>query len=302
MDIIKFQNQTITGNVNKESGTISGVSLISNVYGEAKGHGVKIDEASIESFYNQTKDKKIRAYYTHDDSNDALDAVGWFENIRIEKEDDVVSLRGDFVALESFRNHQEHLFDSLMQLASESPSLVHLSAEFHADYIGYDAEGKEYEITNFSEEEEIFIRCRECHAFSFVSNGATNDSLYSKEANGKVEFDYEEVLEATIESYEQEIGELKLQLETAIELAKETQKEKLKLEKLYTETKEKFDSYKEDGEEPLDVNYTSEVTLIDELQTINDPRERSKFVLRNMQELWTLSGAVDEKPSINNKL
>ena len=115
-------------------------------------------------------------------------------------------------------------------------------------------------------------------------------------------FDYEEVLEATIENYEQEIGELKLQLETAIELAKETQKEKLKLEKVYSETKEKFDSYKEDGEEPFVVNYQTEKTILDQLSEIIDPRERSKFVLSNMQELWTLSGAVDEKPSINNKL
>ena len=226
MDIIKFSEKAIQGEINAEEGTIKNVSLVSNVYGEAKGHGVKIDEKSIQSFFDAVEGKKIRAFYTHDIENDALDSLGWFENFRIERVGEIVSLRGDFVALDSFKEHQPEMFTKLFEMSLKTPELLSVSAEFLASYVEIGEEGEEQEITNFDDSEEIFIRCRECHAFSFVSEGATNDALFAYEANGKVEFDYETILETTCDAYENEIQSLKQQIETLKELATETKNQK----------------------------------------------------------------------------
>ena len=294
MDKIRFSEKAINGNVDSETGTIANVSLISNVFGEAKGHGVKIDEKSIQSFSDAVTDKKIRAFYTHDIDNECLDSLGWFENFRIEREGELVSLRGDFVSLDSFRQHQPEMFDKLFELASETPELVHVSAEFLADYVTYSDEGEEQQVSDFSQDEDIFVRCRECHAFSFVAHGATNESLFSYETNGKLEFGYEEILEATCDKQAEEIVELRHQLETLKELAIETKEQKDSFENQFLELKEQLEEYKSSGEETLEPNYHSENTILDELEGIKNPLQRSKFVLENANELWKFNGAVDK--------
>ena len=131
MQEFKFAQKTDLeqGRVDKEKGVIFGVSLISTP--EAKGHGVKIDNATIQSFYEHTQGKSIKAYYTHDDDNEALDAIGLWENFEVVEDGEYTKLTADFVALDAFRNHKSGYFDALFRaVAEKAPESFGVSAGF----------------------------------------------------------------------------------------------------------------------------------------------------------------------------
>ena len=150
METLKFEiESTATGRVDAEKGIVEGVSVISTP--EAKEHNIKIDRASIESFAAAVEGKQIKAYYTHSPSNEALDSIGLWQNFEIKEEEEYTKLTADFVALESWKEHDPKNYDALFELAKKAPEAFGVSAEFQAKTIFYNEEGEEVE---FSGEEE----------------------------------------------------------------------------------------------------------------------------------------------------
>ena len=142
------------GKIDKEKGIIYSVSVISTP--EAKGHGIKIDRATIESFAAAVEGKTVKAYYTHDDDNEALDTIGIWKNFQIVEAGEFVKLTADFEALESWREHHSSQFDALFEMAEKAPEAFGVSAEFTARQVFYEeGEEKEYggqkKLTKFSQ-------------------------------------------------------------------------------------------------------------------------------------------------------
>ena len=183
MEKFEFAEGASTGSIDREAGTIKGVSLISTP--EARGHNVKIDRASIDSFFSAVQGKSIKAYYTHSPENDALDSIGLWENFEVVEEGEFVKLKADFKALDSWKEHNKKDYDSLFELAEKAPEAFGVSAEFQGEHIYYDDEGNETKLNN-DDDKEAFIRALEVSAFSIVANPSANPTgLFSNEEVNK---------------------------------------------------------------------------------------------------------------------
>src|SRR5882672_4080874 len=90
--------------VDAKAGRIAGVSLLT-ANREASGHGVWIDQKTLETFRDQLNGRRLKAYATHGawDGDGTLDEVGYWESVRI----DGIQLREDFQALDAWRKHEE---------------------------------------------------------------------------------------------------------------------------------------------------------------------------------------------------
>lgn len=218
MDEFKFAQPELarTGKVDKEEGLILGVSLISTP--EAKGHGIKIDRGTIESFYEGVKDKSIKAYYTHDDDNEALDSIGLWENFEIIEDGDYTKLTADFKALESWREHHPDRFDALFELAEKAPEAFGVSAEFFAKRIMYSEEGEELDWDG--ESEDVFARAVEVNAFSIVAQPSANPTgLFSQPKEVEEdEVDVEEFLSFNLSKTQEELDGANSELKLAKDL------------------------------------------------------------------------------------
>jgi len=243
MDEFKFAQPepTRTGEVNKEQGLILGVSLISTP--EAKGHGIKIDRGTIESFYEGVKDKSIKAYYTHDDDNEALDSIGLWENFEIVEDGEYTKLTADFKALESWREHHPDRFDALFELAEKAPEAFGVSAEFFAKRVMYSEEGEEIEWDG--ESEDVFARAIEVNAFSIVAQPSANPTgLFSQPKEVEEdEVDVEEFLSFNLTKTQEELdganSELKLSQDLNASLAKQVEELEAKIAEGETQVEEK---------------------------------------------------------------
>lgn len=218
MQTFEFEaTATRQGSVDAENGVIYGVSVISTP--EAKGHGIKIDQASIESFLAATEGKQIKAFYTHDD-NEALDAIGFWENFEIIQDGEYTKLQADFVALDAWKKHHAHLYDSLFEMAEKAPESFGVSAEFTGKAIYYSEEGEEIDYKHGEDEEkEIYARALEVSAFSIVAQPAANPTGLFSEAKEveEDEIDAEEFLSFNLNQTQAELDEAKEELSLANE-------------------------------------------------------------------------------------
>tara|TARA_R110000772_G_scaffold148764_1_gene259316 strand:+ start:2038 stop:2946 length:909 start_codon:yes stop_codon:yes gene_type:complete len=209
MDSIKFEAQIArTGSIDLEAGTIKGVSLISTP--EAKGHGMGIDQKSIESFQAATEGKMIKAYYTHND-NEAFDTIGLWQNFEIIADGEETKLTGDFEALDSWKENRKEEFDALFELAEKAPEAFGVSAEFTGSKVFY-SEEEEIEYSGQEEAGKLFARASEVQAFSIVATPAANPTgLFSE----KSEAPKEESIAETLSVISEENTELKSEIKTA---------------------------------------------------------------------------------------
>lgn len=110
------------GNVDREKGTIKGVSLMS--VGEAKGHGVLIDKETLSGIFGLVQGgQSVKAFLNHEENPNPSDAIGIFTAIHIDGD----KLRGTFQALPSFREHNAKGFDALFDLATAAPETFGVS-------------------------------------------------------------------------------------------------------------------------------------------------------------------------------
>ena len=180
MESIKFEAIAAqrTGAIDLEAGTIKGVSLISTP--EAKGHGMSIDQKSIESFHAAVSEKTIKAYYTHND-NEAFDTIGLWQNFSIIEDNGETKLTGDFEALKSWKENKKEEYDALFELAEKAPEAFGVSAEFTGTKVFYNEEEEEVEYSGQEESGKLFARATEVQAFSIVATPAANPTgLFSE--------------------------------------------------------------------------------------------------------------------------
>jgi len=123
------QTNVLEPRVNRDEGTMTGVSLIST--GEAEGHDLFVDDVSLQTVMDALHGDPIPAYITHSGAffRDRLTKeVGLFRNFRIEDG----RLLADFEAFQSFKNNDTKRFDTLFELAEKMPERFGLSIVFYA--------------------------------------------------------------------------------------------------------------------------------------------------------------------------
>ena len=166
--------------IDKEAGTMSAVSLIS--VGPAKGHGLYVDNKSLETIEDELDGTKLPAYITHRGAlfEDRLTReIGMFDNFRIKGD----RLLGDFQAFESFRDDDSRKYNRLFEMAEKMPERFGLSIVFSANSAWSTAEGDV--TTDERPDDALFdypsIRVDEVSSADFVDSPAANQrGLFSK--------------------------------------------------------------------------------------------------------------------------
>jgi DNA-binding transcriptional MerR regulator len=288
------------GKIDKEKGIIYGVSVISTP--EAKGHGIKIDRATIESFAAAVEGKTVKAYYTHDDDNEALDTIGIWKNFQIVEAGEFVKLTADFEALESWREHHSSQFDALFEMAEKAPEAFGVSAEFTARQVFYE-EGEEKEYSGQEEVDEVFARAVEVQAFSIVAQPAANPTgLFSVDAKvvDADEIDQEEFLEFNLKEATQSLAELREDLGQANAANKVFEEKLAEQESELVELKEKLKASQDEtktwqakygqltsemGSEPVEVQSEVALSIEDKIAQAESWTEKAKLFKENMATL-----------------
>lgn len=159
--------------IDKENGTMSGVSLIS--VGPALGHGLFVDDRSLDTIIAELEDVRLPAYITHRGAlfDDRLTReIGMFDNFRLEDG----RVLGDFQAFESFREDDARKYNRLFELAEKMPERFGLSIVFSATS-AWATDAGDVE-TNEKPEDALFefpsIRVEEVSSADFVDNPAAN--------------------------------------------------------------------------------------------------------------------------------
>ena len=302
---IYFETTTLS-QIDKENGEIFGVSVISTP--EAKGHNLKIDHQSIQSFFDAVDGKQIKAYNTHSNNEGVGDVIGIWENFRIEESEEFTKLLADFSALESWRKNKEEEYESFFELAEKAPETFGVSAEFIGFGVQYNEEGEEIECDGESEGE-VFARAKEVHAFSIVTEPASNPTgLFSENTRdqGNIhpipsESHYLEFFSEELKILHDEQSTLQLEVKMKTELCNllEEQNEKaneqikaleqsLELEKVKSSVfEEKFEILKESGTSPIEgIAHEEEQTSVQEkIFSANSWIEKQKLFQENITEL-----------------
>ena len=129
--------------IDQEEGKMTSVSLIQ--IGEAKGHGMFIDQESLESAL-EVLGKNLPAYVTHEgaiESDRLLKEVGVFSGFFIEEG----KLKAEsFKALKSFRQDEPERFRRLFDLADAMPDSFGLSLVFESELVWIMKDGTEIPV------------------------------------------------------------------------------------------------------------------------------------------------------------
>lgn len=173
------------GKVDKAKGIISDVSVMST--GEAKGHGILIDEKTLEQLSELLVGQSLPAYVTHEGAiwgDRVTQEAGLFYGFSYDKE--AGKVKGSFKAFESFKKHEEKKFDTLFELAEELPENFGVSIVFNL--------GLEWELEDGSRIESFiepdnavndmpFARPKKVFSVDFVDRPAANEGLFRENDN-----------------------------------------------------------------------------------------------------------------------
>ena len=171
------------GSINREAGTMAGVSLIS--VGEALGHGAYVDEDSIDTALAALNQMGggLPAYITHRGAlfDDRLTReIGMFSGFRVEGE----QLKADFTAFDSFKEDESRKFNRLFEMAEKMPERFGLSIVFSAVMAWATADGDvpgSMERPETAQFEFPSVRVLEVNSADFVDTPAANQrGLFSK--------------------------------------------------------------------------------------------------------------------------
>jgi hypothetical protein len=171
------------GSINREAGTMAGVSLIS--VGEALGHGAYVDEDSIDTALSALNQMGggLPAYITHRGAlfDDRLTReIGMFTGFRVEGE----QLKADFTAFDSFKEDESRKFNRLFEMAEKMPERFGLSIVFSAVMAWATADGDvpgSMDRPETAQFEFPSVRVLEVNSADFVDTPAANQrGLFSK--------------------------------------------------------------------------------------------------------------------------
>jgi undecaprenyl pyrophosphate synthase len=286
MSSIKFEIDISKSRVSAEEGKLFGVSVISTP--EAKGHGIKIDRASIESFANATKEKKIKAYYTHDASNEALDSIGLWENFQIVEDGEFTKLTADFIALDAWKEHHKDEYDALFEMAEKAPEAFGVSAEFTIEKIFYNENGEEEKYEGQADKE-IYARAIEVDAFSIVAQPAANPTGLFAQKKEEISILSEQIIEFQ-EQNSQMAVDMKIAKEAVDQYSKEIESKDKEIEALKSEVSKwqlKFANFVADsGHDPVQGSAVEAPKSFEEqLASCSSWKEKHQLIQANMQKL-----------------
>ena len=158
------------------NGTMSEVSLIA--VGDAKGHGLYVDDTSLVTALAALRAKNLPAHITHADANGdrMLMQVGFFTEFYIDER----KLKAKrFTALESFRSDEPEKFNRLFDLALNIPDAFGLSLVFEANIVMVMQDGSEIPVAEYKGKgairEEPSVRFVDIQSADFVDAPAANE-------------------------------------------------------------------------------------------------------------------------------
>lgn len=180
-----------TFKVDRAAGVLSDLQLMA-CNREAKGHGIYIDAATLETAAQVIAGKggRLKGYATHnhggpgtwfwEQDKSELDVAGFFSSIAVAKEQLVA---GRFEFFDTYKAASANEYARMMEMAEKTPELLGLSVEMwgYVVYVGTD--GTEYsqrpEDIDLANEGMPTFRVTEMWAAAFVSDGAVTDGLFA---------------------------------------------------------------------------------------------------------------------------
>jgi len=296
MSILKFEiDLEHDTKIDSKLGIIKGVSVISTP--EAKGHNIKIDQKSIQSFLEAVEGEKVKAYYTHSPENDALDAIGLWENFQIVEDGEFTKLTADFLALESWKEHHKDEYDALFEMAEKAPEAFGVSAEFTIEKIYYNDEGEEEKYEG-QEDKEVYARAVEVSAFSIVAQPAANPTGLFAEAKEEIEEEQDNlvVLTKKLIDMDREKNDVVVELKSAQTALEKFSERIANQEKEIAELKEENKEWQaryakvitDSGADPVSANAQEAPKSFEEqLANCQTWREKHNLIQANMTKLVT---------------
>lgn len=181
--------------VDRKNGILRDLSLMKSGR-EAKGHGLYIDEATLETALAVVAESGglLKAYYTHDhvgsaipfgsqlyDPASELRIPGFFSGLKIEGGQLVAE---KFELYETFRKHHAEEAEQIMEMAEKTPQLLALSVEIWGYTVFASIDGAEYserpDDVDLLHDGMPVLRITELFAAAFVADGAATDGLFAK--------------------------------------------------------------------------------------------------------------------------
>jgi len=164
--------------VDSEKGIIFGASL--NTAGEAKGHGVFLDQEFVENVVSLAKEKTggLKARFGH--PNMCSTAMGTFlgrwKNFRVDGDQARADL---YLSNASKDTPSGNLRDYVLKMASEESDMFGTSIVFSAgsEYQRNDENEKIFDELDFSQP--VFVEIDALHAADIVDDPAANDGMFS---------------------------------------------------------------------------------------------------------------------------
>jgi hypothetical protein len=169
--------------VDQDKGLMQDVSLIQ--MGEAKGHGMWIDQGSLESALAVLEGNTLPAYVTHAgaiESDRLLNEIGVFSGFYVE----AGKLKAEtFKVLDSFMSDEAERYRRLFDLAEAMPDAFGLSMVFEAALVWVQDDGLEVPIEEGSPENSLrdlpSVRFISIRSADFVDTPAANEGgLFSQ--------------------------------------------------------------------------------------------------------------------------
>lgn len=169
-------------NVDREAGIISNV-ILSQV-GEAKGHGVHLDQSFIEEIAKQGNEYKngLRSRFGHPSmSNSTMGKqLGYFRNFRVEGDKAVADLH---LLDAASKSPEGDLKEWVLSMAEEAPDSVMNSIVFIVGDEYQTNEAGELIFENFDEEKPVFVELSKLLFSDLVEQGAATETLYGERFN-----------------------------------------------------------------------------------------------------------------------
>jgi hypothetical protein len=184
-----------TFGVDATTGKLTGLQLMA-AGREAKGHGIYIDEITLETGAECVKERggRLKAYVTHDHSgpcswrssdmdeaSSELNIPGFFSEITVKKSQ---LNAGSFEFYDTFKANYKSQFDQIVEMARKTPELLGISVECWGYLVYVAKDGTEY--SGEPDGVELLyngmpvLRITDLWAAAFVSDGAATDGLFSK--------------------------------------------------------------------------------------------------------------------------
>lgn len=184
-DKLTLRNAFRESRVTDSVGVMAHVSIIQA--GEAKGHGVYVDEKALHSAL-KVAPSKIPAFLTHEgalESDRILQQVGYFQGFYID-EDRLMAK--EFVALDSFKKDEPEKYNRLFDIASEIPETFGISLVFENELVWVMEDGTEIAMEDEEDPkgrkyEMPVVRFKEIYSADFVDEPACNEKGLFKALN-----------------------------------------------------------------------------------------------------------------------